>query len=90
VYQKPTEQEERIKPASRRNLGTKAEVNNGEKITNEETMAKIQMAYDMGRGAREANSNSNKQELMNFLKTCEENKMTTRRNSRGASSCSDT
>jgi hypothetical protein len=28
-------------------------------------MAKIQMPYDMGRGAREANANSNKNELMN-------------------------
>jgi len=35
-------------------------------------MAKIQMAYNMGRGAREANANSNKNELMSFLKTCKE------------------
>ena len=56
-----------IKPASQRNLGTQAEVNNGERTTNEEIMA-----YDMGREAREANMNSNKQELMNFLKNCEE------------------
>ena len=31
-----------IKPASQRNLGTQAEVNNGERISNEEIMAKIQ------------------------------------------------
>ena len=41
-------------------------------MTTEEIMAKIQMAYDMGRGAREANANSNKHEVMNFLKTCDE------------------
>jgi hypothetical protein len=41
-------------------------------MTTEEIMAKIQMAYDMGRGAREDNDKSNRQELMNFLKTCDD------------------
>ena len=57
-----------IKPVNQRNLVTQAEANNGERITKEEIMAKIQMAYDMGRGTREAK----KQELMNFLKISEE------------------
>ena len=68
----PRNQKKTSTTNNQRNLITPAEVDNSEKMTTEEIMAKIQMAYDMGRGDREANATSNKKELMSFLKTCEE------------------
>ena len=38
-------------------------------MSKEEIMAKIEMAYEMGKGAQEANSAANKTEMSNFMRS---------------------
>ena len=52
-----------------RNLITNPNKKDEEVMSKEEIMAKIEMAYEMGKGAQEANSVANKTEMSNFMRS---------------------
>ena len=52
-----------------RNLAATPSKKEEETMSKEEIMAKIEMAYEMGKGAQEANSVANKTEMSNFMRS---------------------
>ena len=57
------------KPNLQRNFVAAPNKRDEEFMTKEEIMAKIEMAYEMGKGAQEANTTANRTEMSNFMRS---------------------